>query len=210
MKKNIIIKSPCNFITIGVQKILNDLVQEKKINSNIDIKVCENNRAFPSIISEDSFLIITLLRKNYTQDFILNLMENYASNVATGCKIVILSDFSCSDVLKNCIYNLCNSCIILDISMNLKELKDKVAHFLLSETLISDDDRKANRPTLSQREMSVLYLLLKGNNLQCIANHLGINYKTASHHKRVGLYKFGVRSLSSFMLPHNRINTLSR
>ncbi|KFK93699.1 MULTISPECIES: LuxR C-terminal-related transcriptional regulator [unclassified Serratia (in: enterobacteria)] len=205
MNGDIVIKSSCSFIELGIEKLLGDLIKER--GSELITYYGADDQIKSILVGK--LLFITFLCKDYTNDFILKLIEENTRRLQYDCKVILLTDFTHQDRLKRCIMSLYDSCLVLDVSLSINELKDKLSSFLLKENNVGYSKKITNKLKLSQREIIVLYYLLKGQKLSYVAERLGINYKTASGYKCSGMNKFGLRSLHTFMVPRNRVGTFN-
>ncbi|MBC3378337.1 response regulator transcription factor [Serratia fonticola] len=196
MNKKIVIESSCCFAKLGIEQLLGDL------------SVCDKSKGESTLIippTLETLLCITFLQNENTNDFIIKLLEAGNYGLQRNYKVIVFTDFNDKDKLHKCITSLYSSCIVVDITMDLNYLKDRVLHFLLNTKNTCHCENKTRRHMLSQREMTVLYYLLKGRCLSYVAESLGINYKTASGYKCSGMNKFGFRSLHCYLMPENRI-----
>ncbi|KFK93537.1 MULTISPECIES: LuxR C-terminal-related transcriptional regulator [unclassified Serratia (in: enterobacteria)] len=195
MKKKVVLQCPCYFTSTGLEVLLENtsLHEPFDIIINVgDVRDCEG--CFGFLLAAD-IIFLTLSHNEYNPVPLIKLIKNL-SKIHHKAKVLLMMDKS--DPLMEYFSGINEINAILDASAPLDEFQERLKAFLATEK--KNEFNNKTSVLLSTRELMVLNMLLSGKTPTAIANHLKLNYKTVSHHKRSALKKMGVRTWHSLFI----------
>lgn len=193
-KKRIVLQCPCNFMRIGLEKLISDT----HLSYAHDILGSTNNLAECADILNSlpvvDFVILTISHSEQNLASLLQLIGQDLPKRHPKSQVILMGNMACMNLLKSYFSGLGNVRFVLDNTMSIEELKID-----LLSTIFPWQGREITSIMLSSRELQVLRMLLDGDTAKQIAKDLQLDFRTISHYKRAALTKLGARSLQSLV-----------
>ncbi|AHG22873.1 hypothetical protein Z042_16440 [Chania multitudinisentens RB-25] len=198
-KKHIVIQHPCFFSRLGLEELLSKQLPDN--NSAIFTHfnhLDEYHRHLPGQIQVD-IVVLNILNGNYTQGELLSRVIQLLRLHQPHCQIILLMNAKSMMLLGSYMHELQNVQMILEPEGTLGTIEAQLTG-IFNRPVESNENLTLKVPQLSQRELSVLRLLLKGKTITYIACQLKLNYKTISNYKRSAQMKLGITSMQPLLL----------
>lgn len=194
--KKIVIQCPCYFTRKGIEELL---AKPEEITNFSSLSQCVsqlNNRLTPDIV------IVTLSSMVNNPAFTLRLFGELLPFMYPSITTLIIADMAVSGVMARYLCGLKSVWGVLETSESLAAWQNQLRHLIQpSEAFVPT--REIATPSLSLREMTVMWRLLDGQKTAHIAYELCISPKTVSYYKRSALVKLGIRSLQPLMIKYS-------
>lgn len=209
IKKRIAIQCPCLYTRKGIEDILLDTQFSETCKVVASISNLDLYESRLQMLPVVDVIIVTLSSAIDDPVLTLRFFGEFLPSAHPNARILLIDDVVSTGVIARYISKNNGLWAVLEPSKALSRIKNQLLHVI---DIFTGDyiPSKEKKRFLSQRETTVLRLLLDEVNTKDIAIHLKISPKTVSHHKISALKKLGIRTLQPFLVVNDYKKSTNR
>ncbi|NCG54507.1 helix-turn-helix domain-containing protein [Serratia fonticola] len=192
---HVIIQHPCSFSRVGMKAIITSLGKQYTIQETASLNAFTQEDDQPPICSP--VLLMTYIPSCTSLINTMHAIDKLQFQSAHALKTIVLTNRLTWPLAMNLLDKYPGTYFFMEELVSSGTLSETVKNLLGREGGDALDEPLYLSDPLTSRERHVIKQLLKGMPICKIANGLGLNYKTVSHHKISALRKLGFRHINA-------------